>query len=121
MRKILVVDDEPDILKVLAFRLKKAGYEVIQAELGKKAIALVRAERPDLVVLDYRLPDITGVDIARLMRADEKLKRIPIILLTASSGEDMSAVIMEADVNEFMKKPFDPEELLEKVRMLIGE
>jgi len=119
-KKILVVDDEPDILKVVVFRLKKAGYEVAQAALGKEALRLMKAARPDLVVLDYRLPDMNGMDVARTMKADDKLKDVPIILLSASSGENMSAAVKDADINEYLKKPFDPDELLGKVRELVG-
>lgn len=120
MKKILVVDDEPDILKVVVFRLKKAGYEVVQAALGKEALRLVKAGRPDLVVLDYRLPDMSGIDIAKVMKADEGLKGIPIILLTASSDEDMAVAVKTACIDEYLKKPFDPDELLGKVRGLVG-
>jgi DNA-binding response OmpR family regulator len=121
MKKILVVDDEPDILKVVVFRLKKAGYEVAQTALGKEALTLMKADRPDLIVLDYRLPDMNGIDVARTMRADEALENVPIILLSASSGDDMNAAVKDADIDEYLKKPFNPDELLEKVRELVGK
>ena len=121
MNKILVVDDEPDILKVVVFRLKKAGYEVTQAALGKEALIFLKAGKPDLAILDYRLPDMSGIDIAKVMRADDALKRIPIILLTASSGENMAVAVKETRIEGYLKKPFDPDELLEKVRELVGK
>lgn len=120
MRTILVVDDEPDILKVIVFRLKKAGYEVVRATFGKEALDLLKAARPDLVVLDYRLPDMSGIDIARAMKAEDGLKDVPIILLTASSGEDTASAARDAAIDVYMKKPFDPDELLGKVRELVG-
>ncbi|MBN1526272.1 MAG: response regulator [Candidatus Omnitrophica bacterium] len=115
-KRILVVDDEPDILKVVVFRLKKLGYEIISAATGREALELVKAGKPDLILLDYRLPDMDGLEISKKIRADKELKDTPIILLSASSGEDISLAIKAANVNDYVKKPFDLEELLDKVK-----
>ena len=120
-KKILVVDDEPDILKVVIFRLKKAGYEVTSAVTGMGAFDILKTMTPDLMVLDYRLPDTDGLEISKRIRSDARLKATPIILLSASSAHDISAAVRDASVNEYLKKPFEPEELLEKVRKYLGE
>jgi two-component system, OmpR family, alkaline phosphatase synthesis response regulator PhoP len=111
-KKIVVVDDEPDILTVVVFRLKKLGHQVLTAITGNDALALIRAEKPDLILLDYRLPDMNGLEISKILRAEEAYKSTPIIMLTASSGGDLGREAAAAAVNEYIKKPFDPEELL---------
>jgi two-component system, OmpR family, alkaline phosphatase synthesis response regulator PhoP len=117
-KKILVVDDEPDILKVVVFRLKKSGYEVLSAVNGKETLELLKTQKPDLIVLDYRLPDTNGLEISKVVRADASMKTMPIILLSASSGGDISQALQDAHVNEYVKKPFDPEELLAAIKRL---
>ncbi len=115
-KKILVVDDEPDILKVVVFRLKKLDCQVISATTGKEALELIRSEKPNLIVLDQRLPDMNGIEISKIIRIDEELKKTPIIILSASSSGDISEAVKEAAVNGYIKKPFDPEELLTEVK-----
>ncbi len=83
-KKILIVDDEPDLVRVTSFRLKKMGYNVIVGTDGNQALSLIESERPDLVLLDLRLPEIDGLEACRRVKADPKLKDIPIILFTAS-------------------------------------
>lgn len=118
-KKILVVDDEPDILKIIIFRLKKAGYEVISAVNGKEALECIKTERPGLIVLDYRLPDTDGIAISKIVRADPELKDTPIILISASSGEDIAGALKSVSVNEYIKKPFDPEAFLVAIKKYI--
>jgi DNA-binding response OmpR family regulator len=115
-KKILVIEDEPDILKVMVFRLKKAGYDVTSAITGKEALGLMREKKPDLMLVDYRLPDMDGLEICRCVRADEALKKTPIIIISASGGGDLSSAIKAAAVDEYIIKPFNPEELLEKIK-----
>jgi len=115
-KKILVVDDEPDILRVVVFRLKKMGYEVFSATTGKEAFSLIKEQKPDLMLLDFRLPDTDGIEISKWVRKDEELKNTPIILISASSGPDILALVKEATVNEYVSKPFDPDDLLAKIQ-----
>jgi len=119
-KRILIVDDEPDILRVTAFRLKKAGYETSSAVNGQEALDLVRASPPDLILLDLRLPLISGDDVCRQIKADDKLKHIPIILFTASVGQDISERVKAVGADEHIVKPFEPEDLLEKIKKFIG-
>ncbi|MFA6282241.1 MAG: response regulator [Candidatus Omnitrophota bacterium] len=116
MKKILVVDDEPDILRVVAFRLKKAGYEVSTANNGKAALDFISVNKPDLILLDLRMPVMSGDEVCAYIRNDAALKDIPIILLTASSGAGIVENIREIKADDYLIKPFDPEVLLEKVK-----
>lgn len=115
-KKIVVVDDEPDILKVIVFRLVKAGYDVVPAADGKEGLSRIREERPDLVVLDYLLPDMTGVEVAMAMRSDPASVGTPVILVSASSAQDISAAMATAGISAYVKKPFEPSELLAVVK-----
>jgi two-component system alkaline phosphatase synthesis response regulator PhoP len=119
-KKILVVDDEPDILKIVSFRLGKAGYDIITAGDGKTALDLIRKERPDLILLDLRIPVVDGYEVARQVKTDEKLKSIPIIFLTASSVSTIEKKAKDFQAADSIIKPFDPEELFRKVKKFIG-
>ena len=119
-KKVLVADDEPDILDVVHFRLVKKGYEVITAVDGKEALEKVAQHKPDLVILDNRMPFLKGLDVCRQMREDAALKHIPVILITASTDAIKQETLSSAGVNDYAFKPFEPEELFEKVKKLIG-
>mgnify|MGYP001466596553 FL=1 len=119
-KKILVVDDEPDLLKVVTFRLRKLGYDIIEATDGQKAIALIQEHRPDLILLDLRLPIMDGWEVCRRVKADDQLKHIPIVFLTASVGALNSEMTKELKAEYLLVKPFEPEKLLEIVKKLIG-
>ena len=111
-KTILVVDDEPDILKVITFRLKKLGYDAIAVPSGDEALRLVNEKTPDLILLDYRLPDINGLEVGRLIRSNDRLKSVPIILISAFGGDDIEEALKRAVVDEYVKKPFEPEKLI---------
>ncbi|MDD5194571.1 MAG: response regulator [Candidatus Omnitrophica bacterium] len=120
-KKVLVVDDEPDVLKVVSFRLKKAGYEVLTAVNGKIAIDLILEDKPDLIILDLRMPVMDGYEVCTKIKADETLKKIPVILLTASSGgSNITEKMVELKADDCMIKPFNADELLKKVQKFIG-
>ncbi len=120
MKKVLVVDDEPDILRVISFRLQKAGYEVLTAKDGKTALDLVAGNKPDLILLDLRMPVVSGEEVCATLKSDAALKTIPVILLTASSGGKITDKAKELKADDCMIKPFEAEVLLEKVRKFIG-
>lgn len=114
-RKILMVDDEPDILKIVCLRLSKKGYEVVMASSGREALEKVRQLKPDVILMDYRMPDHDGLEVASMLRKDPVLRAIPIILMTASS-ETIDPMILEAvGVNEYLRKPFEADELMQTV------
>jgi len=119
-KRVLIVDDEPDLLKVAGFRLKSTGYDVVTAVDGEEAVSLIRKEPPDLVLLDLRLPKMSGSDVCRWIKTDDKLKAIPVILFTASGLDRIEDRVKEAAADDYLIKPFDGKELVEKVKKFIG-
>lgn len=113
-KKILVIDDEPDVLKVEVFRIKKLGYDVLSADNGEDGLDLIRKERPDLVVLDLRMPRLEGSEVCLRAKSDPELKNIPIILVTASS-EHIAQTVISNHADDYLLKPFEPEELAQKI------
>ena len=118
-KKILVVDDEPDVLKILLLRLKKTGYDVIGARDGREALDLARQMIPDLIMLDVYMPDMNGDDVTRILKADKKLKHIPIILISATATA-LDRKAKECGADGHVTKPFEPEELMGTIKKLLG-
>jgi len=118
-KKILVVDDESDLLKVLLIRLKKTGYEAFGGVNGQEALDLARQLIPDLLILDVYLPGISGDGVAKILKDDDKLKRIPIILISATT-KSLAERARWCGADGYLTKPFESEELLAKVKELIG-
>jgi len=119
-KTILIVDDEPDILKIVSFRLEANGYKILLAKNGQEALDLVQNKRPDIVLLDLRLPDIDGCEVCRKIKADKTLKDIPVIFLTASQFRNIKEMMKESKADDYLSKPFEPKELLEKVKKFVG-
>jgi len=118
-KRILVVDNEPDLLKIVVFRLKKSGYEILTARDGQEALDLLEKNRPDLILLDLILPRVSGYDVCRRIKADDMLRHIPIIGFTASTYK-IQEKFKDMGVEGYLIKPFELEELLEKIRKFIG-
>ena len=116
MKKILVIDDLPENVFMLQDRLEHEGYEVITAYDGKSGIEKVRSERPDLILLDVMMPDITGIEACKILVADKETAGIPIILVTAKSGADDTKEGLEAGAFDYIKKPFNRIELVARVK-----
>lgn len=114
--KILVVDDEPDIVETLSFRLEQEGYAVITAVDGLEALDKARNESPDLIILDIMMPKLDGFQVSRLLKFDERYQDIPIIMLTAKTQEQDVATGKKTGGDEYVKKPFDAKELMEKIK-----
>ena len=119
LKKILVVDDEPDVLKILLFRLRKTGYDVIGAKDGREALGLARQVIPDLIVLDFHLTDMSGGEVAKILKEDEGLKHIPVILISATVTP-IAQRAKECGADRCIPKPFEPKELIDTVRELLG-
>jgi CheY-like chemotaxis protein len=119
-KKILIADDEIDILKVVTFRLRKSGYEILTAVNGKEALDLIQVKRPDLILLDLRMPLMDGYEVCKRIKHDEELKKIPVILLTASKINEAPEKVRELEADDYLIKPFDPAKLFEKVKKFIG-
>ncbi len=115
-KKILVVDDEPKIVDICRDYLQAAGFEVIQANDGRKGLAAARSEHPDLVVLDLMLPGMDGLDVCRELRRDGS---VPIIMLTARVEETDKLVGLELGADDYLTKPFSPRELVARVRTVL--
>ncbi|UYG09288.1 response regulator transcription factor [Halomonas sp. M4R1S46] len=121
MAKVLVVDDEPNIVLSLEFLMQQAGFEVTTAGDGQTALDCVAAETPDLVLLDISLPDISGFDVLERLRADPALARLPIIMLTAHGREVEREKGLALGADDYITKPFSTQALVDKVRALLDE
>ncbi len=120
-KRILVVDDYPQVVEVLKIRLESAGYEVLAAYDGQGALNVARREHPDLILLDVLLPKINGYKVARLLKFDKKFKEIPIIMLTSRAKQADAELGIEAGANEYIFKPYNPAKLMEMIaKYLVG-
>ena len=117
---VLVADDDPDILALVTFRLERAGYEVVGANDGEQALQLALAQPPDLAVLDVMMPKLDGYEVTTRLRQNERTRRIPIILLTARVQEADIARGFEVGADDYVKKPFSPQELGARVQAILG-
>ena len=120
-KRILAVDDEPHILKLVSFSLKSGGYEVLEASDGLSAIEVARAEKPDLVLMDVMMPACDGYEACRRMKADPETAEIPVMMLTAKTQESERKTGEAAGAVDYIKKPFTPKDLVAQVREFLGE
>ena len=116
---VLVADDEEDIRALVAFRLRRAGYDVITAADGAEALTLATTRLPDLIVLDMMMPKATGLEVTRSLREQDSTRDIPVILLTARAQEADVASGFEAGADDYVKKPFSPMDLQLRVQALL--
>jgi len=116
MKTIIVIDDLPENVFMLQDRLEHEGYEVITAYDGKSGIEKVRRERPDLILLDVMMPDLTGIEVCKILVADNETSGIPIILVTAKSGAEDTKEGLEAGAFDYIKKPINRIELIARVK-----
>ncbi len=119
-KRILVVDDEPDAVELVAFNLKAAGFEVISAEDGEVALTKARSFAPELIVLDVMLPAVDGLEVCKILRRDPATAEIPIIMLTAKAGEIDRVLGLELGADDYLTKPFSPRELVLRVKNLLS-
>lgn len=120
-KKILVVDDEVQLVEMLKMRLEASNYNVITAYDGQEALGKARKEKPDLIILDLMLPKIDGYKVCRMLKFDEKYKKIPIIMFTARAQDEDKEMGQEVGAEAYITKPFEPKILLGKIKELIGE
>ena len=118
-QKILVVEDEPDILEVIECNLARDGFRVVTARDGEAGLKLARAELPDAVVLDLMLPGIDGLEICRRLRADDVTRSMPIVMVTAKGEEADIVVGLGIGADDYLTKPFSPRELVARVRAVL--
>lgn len=120
-KKILVVDDEVDLVNTIRFSLETEGYTVLVSYNGEDALNQARKENPDLILLDIMLPKLDGYKVCRLLKFDERYKHIPILMLTAKTQEKDKILGMETGADEYIRKPFDIDELMEKVKSYLNK
>src|SRR6266516_887614 len=119
MERVLIVDDDPDILHLVSYNLKQAGFEAITADTGRKALETIQRRPPDLVILDLMLPDVDGMEVCRTLRGHESSRLIPIVMLTAR-GEEVDRVVgFELGADDYVVKPFSPRELVLRVQAIL--
>ena len=118
-QKVLIVDDEPDILELIRFHIEKEGLHCYVAAHGEAALRLARSERPDLIILDLMLPGIDGLEICRLLRREPNTSHIAIIMLTAKAEEVDRIVGLEMGADDYIVKPFSPRELVARVKAVL--
>jgi two-component system phosphate regulon response regulator PhoB len=117
--KILLVDDEPAQLELLRYNMQKAGFETVLADNGRAALDMVAEEEPDLVVLDWMMPEASGIDVCRELRARAGTKLMPIIMVSARGEEGDLALGLDSGADDYVTKPFSPRELVARVKALL--
>ena len=117
--KILIVEDEKDIRDLIIYALQAKGYETISADDGEKALKMLKENKPDLVILDWMLPSVSGLEICRNIRRDKNIKNIPIIMLTAKITEDDKIIGLDSGADDYITKPFSTAELTSRVKAIL--
>lgn len=118
-KKILVVDDEPDVTELVAYHLKAKGFQVEVVNDPNESIGVARSFLPDLVILDVMMPDLSGIQICRMLRADPKLKKVPVIFLTAKAEEADRVQGFETGADDYICKPFSTKELTLRIQTIL--
>ena len=117
---VLVADDNGVVRDLIVFRLERSGYQVVAASDGQEALRIAREEVPDLAILDVMMPNLTGVEVTQRLRADDATSQIPVILLTARVQEVDIARGFDAGADDYIRKPFNPQELRARVQAILG-
>jgi len=119
VKKVLVVEDEPDIRKLVRYNLAQERFKVVEAEDGERALRAIQRERPDLIILDLMLPGLSGLELCRTLRERAETARLPILMLTAKAGEADRVVGLEMGADDYLTKPFSPRELVARVKAIL--
>jgi DNA-binding response OmpR family regulator len=121
MLKILIAEDEPDIRELITLTLQFSGYEVVSAKDGAEAVEVAQANYFDLILMDVRMPRMTGYEACRKLRSIEATKDIPIIFLSAKGQESEVQAGLEAGADQYILKPFAPDMLSKKIQEVLGK
>ncbi len=119
LANVLLVEDEKSIITLIKYNLEKEGFKVFCAETGEDALKIIKEKTPDLVILDWMLPDTSGINVCRQIKLDKKLKNIPVLILTAKGEPDDKIKGLEVGADDYVTKPFNNKELLLRVKSLI--
>jgi len=120
MKKVIVIDDEPFILMMIADKLKTAKIDVITLRESKNALAIIKNEKPSLIILDWMMPELSGIDLCNMIKNDPEIAKIPVFMLTAKGQDADEQLGLQCGVERYITKPFSPKSLLEMVRESIG-
>jgi len=118
-QSILVVEDEPDIRKLVQYNLVQERFKVLEAEDGEQALKILQREKPNLVILDLMLPGLSGLELCKLLRERPQTAQLPILMLTAKAGEADKVVGLEIGADDYLSKPFSPREMVARVRAIL--
>ncbi|MET0690888.1 MAG: response regulator transcription factor [Candidatus Binatia bacterium] len=118
-QKILIVEDEPDIRKLVNYNLAQERFKVLEAEDGEQGLKIVERDKPDLVILDLMLPGLSGMELCKILRERSETERLPVLMLTAKAGEADRVVGLEMGADDYLTKPFSPRELVARVRAIL--
>ncbi len=121
MARILIAEDEPDIRELVAFTLRFAGHEVVATSNGEEALHKASEMVPDIILMDVRMPRMTGYDACRAMKADPLLKNIPVVFLSAKGQDSEIQTGLDAGAEEYLLKPFAPDQLSERVKAILSK
>jgi phosphate regulon transcriptional regulator PhoB len=119
MPKIIIIDDEKDIIELIAYNLENEGFSVLKAFDGEAALRMIKSKKPDLAILDLMLPGINGIDVCKSVRANPEISGLPIIMLTAKTDEIDKIIGLELGADDYMTKPFSVKELMARVRTVL--
>jgi DNA-binding response OmpR family regulator len=117
--KVLIVEDDKDIVKILEYNLNKDGFRALTCRNGEDAIDLVKKEKPEIVILDLMLPGMDGLEVCKVLKKDEKTTSIPIVMLTAKTQESDKIVGLELGADDYITKPFSPRELIARIKAVL--
>src|SRR3989338_4428334 len=118
-KRILIVDDEPEIIELLEMRLRKVGYDILTASDGMEGLAKARKEIPDLIILDVMMPKMDGFQVCRFLKFDEKYKKIPILMLTSRGQDSDKRLGQQVSADAYFPKPYEIDSLLKEVKRLL--
>ncbi len=118
--RVVVAEDNDELLRLVQRRLGRRGYEILPARDGREALEMIRRERPDAVVLDWVMPEMQGSDVCQAIKEDDELAGIPVLMLTARASDSDIAGAFEHGADDYLTKPFDLEELDQRLRQLLG-
>ena len=121
MARILIAEDEPDIRELVAFTLRFAGHEVTTTANGEEAVQQASQIIPDLILMDVRMPKMTGYDACRVMKKDAALKDIPVVFLSAKGQDSEIQTGLDAGAEEYLLKPFAPDQLAERIKVILAK
>ena len=120
MAKILVIEDDPDMSRLMTYKLQMQGHEVAASDTGVEGLEIVQRDQPDLVLLDVQLPDVTGLELCRLLRADPAAKDTVIVMVSASAAENEVDAGLSAGADDYVTKPFAPSKLVGRIEALLA-